>query len=75
MLYHSSVLNYWSYPASVGSQWAGCVFSSLAVFYFDSGQGTLIIIFCAILTVRREKGDLNEIQALADVLEKMGIPD
>lgn len=30
-------------------------FSSLAVFYFNSGQGTLIIIICATLTVGREK--------------------
>lgn len=48
-------------------------FSSLAVFYFNSGQGTLIIVICARLTVGREKRrDLNEIQVLADVLGKMG---
>lgn len=47
-------------------------FSSLAVFYFDSRQGTLIIIICARLTAEREKRDLNQIQARANVLGRMG---
>lgn len=51
----SSVLNYWSYPASVGSQWTACDLALWLYFIFDSWKGALIIIICARLTVEREK--------------------